>query len=76
MPRGHFIYAVDFAYLAGNSQARKPRPIRDVVVTLETACNGYQPSYSITQVTFTEQMRNGNIRIVVWQFWGRAAEAP
>jgi hypothetical protein len=44
-------------------------------VTFETARVGYSVFFRITQVTFTEQVRDDNIRVVVWQFWGRAAEA-
>jgi hypothetical protein len=29
----------------------------------------------ITKVTFTQNVANSNIHFVVWQFWGRAAEA-
>jgi hypothetical protein len=31
--------------------------------------------HSITKVTFTLNLPFNNIQFVVWQFWGRAAEA-
>ena len=29
----------------------------------------------ITKVTYTQSSAHSNIHLVVWQFWGRAAEA-
>jgi hypothetical protein len=37
-----------------------------------------EPSFarnSITKVTYTQNEAHSNIQLVVWQFWGRAAEA-
>ncbi len=53
----------------------KAQPAPMYAVTFETARVGYSVFFRITQVTFTEQVRDDNIRVVVWQFWGRAAEA-
>jgi hypothetical protein len=35
----------------------------------------HNPGNPITKVTFTQNEQFFNIHFVVWQFWGRAAEA-
>jgi hypothetical protein len=44
-------------------------------VTLETLEAVTSWTARVTDVPYTRRVTFGNIRIVVWQFWGRAARA-
>jgi hypothetical protein len=44
-------------------------------ITFETSAVVTSCTATVTDVPYTGQVTSRNIRIVVWQFWGRAAEA-
>jgi hypothetical protein len=61
-----------------NSGAIKPLATRrssGSEVTSDTRNCSYCEKFRVTKVTFTPQGAASTMQLVVWQFWGRAAEA-
>ena len=64
-----------FSFVGSELARRQGRRSSRCEVTSDTRNCGYCEKFRVTKVTFTPAEAASTIQHVVWQFWGRAAEA-